>query len=154
MRTDATQGSAAVATSTTPAAGATGLKTTAASGKTAGLARLKQVCGQFEGLFIAQVLKIMHQSGLHSDFLSGGDGEEVFTEMCYGALGQEIGDAGGLGLARSLLAQLAPGAESTGKQPTAALAPKGTGSTSSAAGTSTAPATPSTDGTPGEERIR
>jgi Rod binding domain-containing protein len=72
------------------------------------LAQLRKVCGQFEGLFWAQILRITHESSLRSDFLSGGLAADIFTDELYFALGERVGERGGLGIARLLYEQLAP----------------------------------------------
>ncbi|MBC7286513.1 MAG: rod-binding protein [Armatimonadetes bacterium] len=71
------------------------------------LERLREACGEFEGLFLAQILQEMYRSVLKADFLHGGMAEEVFTGQLCMALGRELGKRGGFGIGRLLYEQLA-----------------------------------------------
>lgn len=85
---------------------------TAASPESAQHRRLVDAAHQFEGLFLQQMLKPMssmgkEDKGSSSDEDDGGDGGPL---QSYGteAMAKAISAAGGLGIAREVLAKLAP----------------------------------------------
>jgi Rod binding domain-containing protein len=71
------------------------------------LARLRKVCGEFEGFFLAQLMRVMRENPLKSEFLDGGVAQDVLTEEMFFALGESLGERSGLGIARMLYEQMA-----------------------------------------------
>lgn len=72
------------------------------------LEKLWRVCGEFEGMFLAQIMRIMNSSVLKSDFLHAGIAEEIFVDQFCMAVGREAGKQGSLGIAKLLYERLAP----------------------------------------------
>lgn len=91
-----------IASLTTPSSSSTGQSQGTA-------ARLKQVCQQFEGQFMALMLQEMRKT-IPKDPLLGDDGhtEEIFTQMMDEQVAQEMAKHGGANdLAAALYKQLA-----------------------------------------------
>jgi len=75
--------------------------------KTADLERLWELCGEFEGLFLAQIMRVMQHSVLKSGFLQGGVVEDIFMDQFCMAVGKQAGKRASLGLAKMLYERLA-----------------------------------------------
>lgn len=67
---------------------------------------LKHACQEMESLFINQLLKQMRQAIPKGGLMGESSAEEMFTDMHDTELARTMAGAGGLGLARILMAQL------------------------------------------------
>lgn len=107
--------------------------------------RLDQACRLFESHFLKEMMKAMRKTVDKSEFLSGGMGEEMFTDMLDQAICDASAQAKSMGLADMLKQQLSrdagarPGANITAQQ--ASLAMPVQGQISSAFGLRTHPIT-------------
>ena len=68
--------------------------------------KLKQACAAMESLFLHQLMKEMRRTIPKSGFISGGKGEEIFTDMLDYQRAQEITANQGMGIAEMLEKQL------------------------------------------------
>jgi flagellar protein FlgJ len=68
--------------------------------------KLRQACAAMESLFLHQLMKEMRRTIPQSGFISGGKGEEIFTDMLDYQRAQEISAHQGLGIAEMLEKQL------------------------------------------------
>lgn len=75
--------------------------------KSVALERLWELCGEFEGMFLAQIMRVMQHSVLKSGFLHGGVVEDIFTDQFCMAVGKQAGKRASLGLAKMLYERLA-----------------------------------------------
>ncbi len=67
---------------------------------------LQRVAGEFEAIFVSEMLKPMFE-GLDTDGLGGGGmGEEIFRPMLIERYADAIARAGGVGVADSIIAEL------------------------------------------------
>jgi flagellar protein FlgJ len=81
---------------------------------------LRDAAGEFESLFIGQLLQSMRRTVPQSGLLGAGSGEHLFREMLDQQWARQIATAGHLALGDSLIRQLAPvGAD--GEPPPAGL---------------------------------
>ena len=78
----------------------------AAAPKTDGDA-LHQVAGQFEALFISELLKSMRSTTLDTGFLGNDRASKMYREMYDEALSGNLATSGGFGIGRMLEAELA-----------------------------------------------
>lgn len=67
---------------------------------------LKQVCQDFEAIFIRQLLKTMQSTGGWEGFLEENQGEAIFTSQRNAALADEVSERGAVGIGRILYQQL------------------------------------------------
>src|SRR5262245_20044057 len=66
----------------------------------------RRAAEEFEAMFLSQMLALMFE-GLDTDGLGGGGmGEEIFRPMLIEQYAKAIGQAGGIGLADSIIAEL------------------------------------------------
>jgi flagellar protein FlgJ len=70
------------------------------------LKRLKQVCREFEAIFLHQLFKIMRQAGPKSDLLDSGLASDVYNDMLDEQLATEMSATGDFGLADVLYEQM------------------------------------------------
>ena len=89
------------------------------------LSKLRRVCGEFEGFFLAYLMRIMRRASLRSDFLSGGLPMDIFMDQFFSAIGKRLGEAGGIGIGRMLYEQLAPMVAPSTANPSPAERPNG-----------------------------
>jgi flagellar protein FlgJ len=68
---------------------------------------LRELCSQFEALFINQMLQIMRKSIPKSGLLAGGLQEDIYTGMFDERLAAQLSKGKGIGLAEQLYHQLA-----------------------------------------------
>jgi len=68
--------------------------------------RLKEACAEFESIFICLVMKQMRKTITQSGLISGGKGEEIFTDMMDEELSKQASLRQGLGLRDVLIEQL------------------------------------------------
>jgi flagellar protein FlgJ len=78
------------------------------------IAHLKDVCKDFESIFLGYMLKTMKAGGPKSDFLGKSQAEGIFTEMRDDELAKGMAKAGGIGLGKLMEEQLL---RSLGKAP-------------------------------------
>lgn len=69
-------------------------------------AKLQEACQQFETLFLNQMLTQMRKTVGKSDFLGGGQSEEMFTSMLDEERAKAWSQDGGVGLAHILFQQM------------------------------------------------
>ena len=69
--------------------------------------RLQAACAEMESLFLSHLLKEMRATVEKSDFISGGQAEEIFTSLLDVEISKKMSAAGGIGLSAILLEQLA-----------------------------------------------
>lgn len=67
---------------------------------------LRAACADMESLFLAHLLKEMRATIDKSGFISGGQGEEIFTSLLDVEISKKMSAAGGIGLSAILLQQL------------------------------------------------
>ena len=67
---------------------------------------LHKACAEFESLFISQLLKEMRETIPKSGFMSGGKGEEIYTQMLDSQIARKMALNGGLGLSSLIRFQL------------------------------------------------
>ena len=72
------------------------------------LDRLKDVCRDFESIFIKQLLDGMKKTINKSGLISGGYAEELYEDMLYEEYSKELATVGSLGLADILYKQMEP----------------------------------------------
>ncbi len=93
-------------------------------GNTENGGHLKKACGEFEALFINQLLNELRATVEKSGLMDGGQAEEVYTSMMDAEIARDLAAKGGIGLAAILYRQLnSAGAEPAG--PTAGETPAG-----------------------------
>ncbi|MGM0452568.1 MAG: rod-binding protein [Thermodesulfobacteriota bacterium] len=68
-------------------------------------AELKQVCQDFEAVFINTLFKEMRSTVPDEGYLGDGPGKEVFQEMMDSEVSRQVARQGGLGLGRQLYQQ-------------------------------------------------
>jgi flagellar protein FlgJ len=68
-------------------------------GKPRSATNLKVACQQFESLFLSLTLKEMRETIPKSEFLGGGQAEEIYNSMLDAQLSNELAQKGGIGLA-------------------------------------------------------
>ncbi|HLV02532.1 MAG TPA: rod-binding protein, partial [Acidobacteriota bacterium] len=68
---------------------------------------LTKAAQEFEALFVAQLLKIMRESGLSSELFGSAPEQEIYREMMDQEVARALVAKGGLGLARMLEEHLA-----------------------------------------------
>ncbi len=68
--------------------------------------RLNAACAEMESLFLSHLLKEMRATVDKSGFISGGQGEEIFTSLLDVEISKKMSAAGGIGLSAILLEQL------------------------------------------------
>jgi flagellar protein FlgJ len=68
-------------------------------------ARLKEACGQLEGVFMVELMKAMRATVSKDGVLPAGGGEEMFTGMLDQQIAESASVKGG-GIADALFAQL------------------------------------------------
>ena len=68
--------------------------------------RLRAACAEMESLFLSHLLKEMRATIEKSDFINGGQAEEIFTSMLDVEISKKMSTAGGIGLSAILLEQL------------------------------------------------
>jgi flagellar protein FlgJ len=68
--------------------------------------RLHAACAEMESLFLSHLLKEMSATVDKSGFISGGQGEEIFTSLLDVEISKKMSAAGGIGLSAILLEQL------------------------------------------------
>ncbi len=68
---------------------------------------LERSCREFESLFIHHLLKEMRKNVPKDGLFSGGQAEQVYSEMLDGEMAREISNRGGIGLAPVLYNQMA-----------------------------------------------
>ena len=68
--------------------------------------KLHKACVEFESLFISQLLKEMQETIPKSEFMSGGKGEEIYTQMLDSQIAREIASKRGLGLSSLIRSQI------------------------------------------------
>ena len=81
--------------------------------------RLRAACEEMESLFLSHLLKEMRATIEKSDFINGGQAEEIFTSLLDVEISKKMSAAGGIGLSAILLEQLeskVPGKEDTDSQ--------------------------------------
>jgi flagellar protein FlgJ len=71
---------------------------------------LARACQEMESLFINQLFKQMRRTIPKDGIFGKNNAEDMFTAMHDAELARKIAGSGGLGLARMLMAQLAPAA--------------------------------------------
>lgn len=72
----------------------------------AGDIQLQRACSEMESLFLNHLLQKMRATIEKSDFLGGGQTEELYTSMLDGEIARNLARAGGIGLASVLQQQL------------------------------------------------
>ncbi|MEX1327766.1 MAG: rod-binding protein [Desulfobacterales bacterium] len=77
--------------------------------------KLRAACAEMESLFISHLFKEMRATVEKSDFIDGGQAEEIFTSLLDVEMSKKMSTAGGIGLSAILLEQL--GAKATKKIP-------------------------------------
>jgi flagellar protein FlgJ len=68
---------------------------------------LRQVAGQFEALFISELLKSMRSTTLDTGFLGGDHASKMYRDMYDEALSGNLATSGGFGIGTMLEAELA-----------------------------------------------
>lgn len=68
--------------------------------------RLKEVCQDFEAVFLNMMLQSMRATVPKSDLMGSGHGKEIFESMLDQKLSENMAKAGGTGLADMLYTQL------------------------------------------------
>jgi peptidoglycan hydrolase FlgJ len=70
---------------------------------------LREATGEFESLFITQIMQAMRATVPESGLMGDGGGQRVFREMLDQELSRHIAHAGGLGIGEILYRQLTEG---------------------------------------------
>jgi flagellar protein FlgJ len=70
------------------------------------LQKLRDVCRDFEAIFLHQLLQIMRSSGPESDLLDSGFASDVYEDILDQQLATEMSRTGGFGLADILYEQM------------------------------------------------
>src|SRR6056297_1958186 len=68
--------------------------------------RLKEICSDFQAIFVKQMLDSMRKTVNKSGLLEGGQAEEIFEDMLYDEYAQSISKNGDIGLDDMLYKQL------------------------------------------------
>lgn len=68
--------------------------------------RLKEVCTQFEAIFLNLLFQQMRETIPESDFLQRGLAHKIYEDRLYTHLAEKMAEGGGIGLARMLYRQL------------------------------------------------
>jgi flagellar protein FlgJ len=68
--------------------------------------RLRAACVEMESLFLSHLFKEMRATIEKSDFINGGQAEEIFTSLLDVEISKKMSAAGGIGLSAILLEQL------------------------------------------------
>lgn len=82
------------------------LRGVAAPGSGADPARMRRAAEEFEGVFIAQMLKPMFDSLPTDGPFGGGEGEAMWRSFMVDAVAKQTVKAGGLGLADDIMAEM------------------------------------------------
>ena len=67
---------------------------------------LKNVCKEFEGVFMKMIYKQMKSSVIKSNFMPGSNAKDMFDSMLDDKLAEESSKAGGIGLGEMLFKQM------------------------------------------------
>ena len=67
---------------------------------------LHKACAEFEALFISQLLKEMRETIPKSGLMSGGKGEEIYTQMLDSEIAREIASNSELGISSLMRSQI------------------------------------------------
>lgn len=87
--------------------GKAGVQSKAPAGRTSNENdRLKEVCSDFQAIFVKQMLDSMRKTVSKSGLLDGGRAEEIFEDMLYDEYAQKISKTADLGLDDMLYQQL------------------------------------------------
>lgn len=73
---------------------------------------LREATGEFESLFIAQIMQAMRATVPESGLMGAGGGQRVFREMLDQELSRHVAHSGGLGIGEILYRQLTVGQSS------------------------------------------
>ena len=68
----------------------------------------KEICSEFESIFIRHLLQQMRKTLPKSDFLDGGITGEFFNSQWDETLAQKIAEGGGIGLGNAIYSSLFP----------------------------------------------
>lgn len=68
--------------------------------------RLKEVCKDFQSIFVKQMLDSMRKTVNKEGLLSGGHAEEIFEDMLYDEYADQISNTANLGLDKMMYQQL------------------------------------------------
>lgn len=68
--------------------------------------RLKEVCKDFQSIFVKQMLDAMRETVNKEGMLSGGHAEEIFEDMLYDEYAKDMSDNAELGLDEIMYEQL------------------------------------------------
>lgn len=68
--------------------------------------KLRNLCDDFESIFLKQMMKAMRKTVEKSGLMDGGMGEEVFQDMLDGEVAQDAARSRSLGISDMLFAQL------------------------------------------------
>lgn len=79
--------------------------------------RLKEVCQDFESVFLNMMLQSMRATVPKSDFLGRSSGKEIFESLLDQETSKNMAKAGGVGLAEILYKQLNSDNAPNGKKP-------------------------------------
>ncbi len=73
------------------------------------MARLKQVSGEFESIFLGYMIKEMRKTVPEDPLFGSSQAKEIYYDMYDDAMAKELSKAGGIGLAAMLYNQLSKG---------------------------------------------
>jgi Rod binding domain-containing protein len=79
--------------------------------------KLKKVCGDFESIFIAQMLKEMRKTIPKSGLLDGGSQQDMYLSLFDEELSKNLAKRGGLGLGKILYQNIMKQGQSTDLPP-------------------------------------
>ncbi len=68
--------------------------------------KIKQACGDFEAIFIKQMLDSMRKTVEKTSLLGGGMAEDIFEDMIYDEYAKKMSNTGNFGLKDMLYRQL------------------------------------------------
>jgi Rod binding domain-containing protein len=74
-----------------------------------GIRDLREATGEFESLYIAQIMQAMRATVPESGLMGSGSGQRVFQEMMDQELSRQVAHSGGLGIGEILYRQLTAG---------------------------------------------
>lgn len=75
--------------------------------------KIKQACGDFEAIFIKQMLDSMRKTVDKTSLLGGGMAEEIFEDMIYDEYAKKMSNTGNFGLKEILYRQLSTSSSKT-----------------------------------------